>query len=188
MLQKTARPKSRASKTQQLPGTPSRATMRPPPPPALEMPVQPPLPAEEEARRLTLLFGDNPAQILMLLSQQLAVLKQHAQMLIGLCGLPVTGFSGAHMVRSGTLAASLMVAGIACVGVAAVLCLRALTQVRWVTKDLDADLRITATAVFLRRDRQTALLAWAALFVAVGLAAYLAAVAVAAWTGDVVAQ
>jgi hypothetical protein len=179
MLQKTARPKSRASKTQQLPGTPSRATMRPPP-----------LPAEEEARRLTLLFGDNPAQILMLLSQQLAVLKQHAQMLIGLCGLliTVTGFSGAHMVRSGTLAASLMVAGIACVGVAAVLCLRALTQVRWVTKDLDADLRITATAVFLRRDRQTALLAWAALFVAVGLAAYLAAVAVAAWTGDVVAQ
>ncbi len=146
-----------------------------------------PLTAEAEAQHLIRLFERDPAQILSLLGHQLAVLKQHAQMLMGLCGLliTVTGFSGAHMIRSGTLAAGLMVGGIAFVLVAALLCMWVLTQVRWVTKDLGEDLTRTATVVFRRRDRQQALLSWAALFVAAGLSAYLAAVAVAALCGEV---
>ena len=152
------------------------------------MPTPDLLSAEEEARRLAKLFAGRPAELLSLLSNQLAVLKQHAQMLMGLCGLliTVTGFSGAHMVRSGTWAAGLMVLGITFVLVAAVLCLRALTQVRWVTKALQDDLELTARAIFQGRDRQHALLARAAMFVALGLASYLAAVAVAALRGEVV--
>ena len=141
-----------------------------------------PLTNDQEARRLAALFADRPEQLLALLGTQLAVLKQHAQMLMGLCGLviTVTGFSGAHMIRSGSVSALLMVGGIAFVLVAAILCLRALTQIRWVTKDLADDLEHTAAAVIVRRDHQQALLSWAAWGVGIGLGFYLGAVAVAA--------
>lgn len=149
--------------------------------------LAPYLTAQEEARRLNSLFDGRPAELLALLGNQLSVLKQHAQMLMGLCGLviTVTGFSGAHMVRSGSTAAALMVLGIGSVLVAALLCLRALTQVRWVTKSLSDNMLHTVMVVLERRDRQHALLSWAAIFVGLGLAAYLAAVAVAALGGQV---
>ncbi len=147
-----------------------------------------PIPHAEEAHRLARLFHDRPDQLLTLLSGQLAVLKQQAHALMGLCGLvvTVTGFSGAHMVRAGSTPALLMVLGIAWVLVASVLCLRAMAQVRWVTKELTEDLRETAAAVIARRDQQHAVLSWSAACVACGLACYLAAVAVAALGAQVV--
>jgi hypothetical protein len=49
--------------------------------------------------------------LLTLLAHQLAVVKTEAQVLTGLCSLvvTVTGFSGAHMIRSGSAAAWCMV-------------------------------------------------------------------------------
>lgn len=139
----------------------------------------------EEAERLVALFTGKPDQLVTFLSGQLAVVKQQAHLLLGLCGLTitVTGFSGAHMIRSGTTASMALVAGITLTQIAVVLCLRALTHLRWVSRDLSDDLVDTAEVVILRRDREHRSLLIAGAFVGVGLAAYLCAVAIAAVVG-----
>lgn len=140
------------------------------------------LPVGEEAARVVGLLGPQPFQLLSYLSNQLAVIKSQAQMLIGLCGLAVTvtGFSGAHMIRAGWLSSSLLVLGIALIQVAAALCLQTLTETRWVTQSLDDDLVKTTRLVFARRDAQQHRLTIAGRFVGLGLASYLGAVATAA--------
>ena len=136
----------------------------------------------EEARRLHALFAAQPAQLVQFLSGQIATVKTYAQILVGLCGLTVTvtGFSGAHMIRSGSLAAGLMVAGIALVMIGLIVCIRTITALRWVSQELQDDLIETAVVVIERRNRQQGLLSLAAVFVAAGLGCYLAALSVAA--------
>ncbi|MBK9036815.1 MAG: hypothetical protein IPL61_37125 [Myxococcales bacterium] len=136
----------------------------------------------EEARRLHALFADQPAQLVLYLANQIATVKTYAQILVGLCGLTitVTGFSGAHMIRSGSTAAALMVSGIGLVMIGLIVCIRTITKLRWVTQDLADDLIETAAVVIERRNRQQRVVSIAAVFVAAGLACYLAAVSVAA--------
>jgi hypothetical protein len=136
----------------------------------------------EEARRLHALFLNQPAQLVQYLAAQLATGKTYAQILIGLCGLTitVTGFSGAHMIQSGSTAAVLMVSGIGLVMIGLLVCIRTITVLRWVSQDLSDDLVATATTVIERRNRQQRAVSIAALFIAGGLACYLAAVSVAA--------
>jgi hypothetical protein len=96
----------------------------------------------------------------------------------------VTGFSGAHMIRSGSTAAGLMVAGIALVMIGLVACLRTITALRWVSQDLRDDLIETARVVIARRNAQQRAVSIAAVWVAAGLACYLGAVSVAALVAD----
>lgn len=136
----------------------------------------------EEARRLHQLFQGQPAQLVQYLSHQIATVKTYAQILVGLCGLTVTvtGFSGAHMVRAGSLSASLMVGGIALVLAGLMMCLQTITGLRWVSQELRDDLVETTVIVIHRRNRKQRRLSLAAVFVAGGLVCYLAAVSVAA--------
>ena len=136
----------------------------------------------EEARRIAALFAGRDADLVGYLSNQIGTVKTYAQVLVGLCGLTitVTGFSGAHMIRAGSMSATLMVAGIALVLVGLGLCIRTITALRWVSQELRDDLLDTARVVILRRNRQQQMLAVAAVFVVAGLACYLGAVVVAA--------
>jgi hypothetical protein len=136
----------------------------------------------EEAQRLHALFAEQPAHLVQFLSGQIATVKTYAQILVGLCGLTVTvtGFSGAHMIRAGSVSAGLMVGGIALVLVGLILCLRTITGLRWVSQELRDDLVEMAAIVIQRRNRKQRTLAVAAIFVAGGLICYLAAVSVAA--------
>lgn len=137
---------------------------------------------EREAHELVELFTG--PDLLRFLSTQLGVVKQHAQMLLGLCGLAVTvtGFSGSHMIRAGMASAVAMVSGIALIMVGAVLSLRVLLRVRWVSQELCEDLEQTATTVVNHRNRQQRRLSVAGVFVATGLAAYLVSVSLAAFS------
>ncbi len=137
---------------------------------------------DEEARRLHALYAERPADLVAHLSQQIGTVKTYAQVLVGLCGLTVTvtGFSGAHMIRAGSAAATLMVGGIVLVLFGLTGCIRTITQLRWVSQDLRDDLIETATIVIARRNRQQRRLSLAAVFVVAGLACYLGAVVVAA--------
>ncbi len=137
----------------------------------------------DEAARLRRLFAGQDAQLVQYLAGQLTTLKTYAQVLVGLCGLTVTvtGFSGAHMIRAGSLSAALMVAGIALVVIGLVLCLRTLTVLRWVSQELRDDLVETAVLIIQRRNRQQRQVGIAAVFVAAGLVFYLAAVSAAAF-------
>ena len=136
----------------------------------------------EEARRLAELYADHPRALIGFLSQQLSVVKSQAQMLVGLCGLAitVTGFSGAHMIRAGSAAAISMVLGIALILVGLTLCLLSMSRLRWVTQDLCDDLQVTVLTVIARRNAEQRNVMIAALFVALGLTSYLAAVVIAA--------
>lgn len=136
----------------------------------------------EEARRLHALYEARPGDLVAYLAHQITTVKTYAGVLVGLCGLTVTvtGFSGAHMIRAGSLSAGLMVAGIALVLVGLILCVRTITKLRWVSQDLRDDLQETARIVIERRNRQQRKLSVAAVFVVSGLACYLAAVVVAA--------
>ena len=136
----------------------------------------------EEAQRLLRLFEGQSVGLIQFLAGQLTIVKSYAQVLVGLCGLTVTvtGFSGAHMIRAGSLSATLMVLGIACVLVGLVLCLKTITALRWVSQDLSDDLLDTATVVITRRNRQQRQVGIAAIFVAAGLVLYLSAVSAAA--------
>lgn len=136
----------------------------------------------DEARRLHQLFADRPTELVGFLANQIATVKTYAQILVGLCGLTVTvtGFSGAHMIRSGSAAAALMVGGIAFVVVGLVICIRTITLLQWVSQELRDDLVETARIVIGRRNRQQRALSIAAIFVAGGLLCYLAAVSLAA--------
>jgi hypothetical protein len=136
----------------------------------------------QEAERLHRLFADQPANLIQYLSAQIATVKTYAQILVGLCGLTVTvtGFSGAHMIRAGSISAGLMVGGIALVLVGLMLCLRTITGLRWVSQELRDDLVETAVVVIHRRNRKQRSLELAAVFVAGGLVCYLGAVSVAA--------
>ena len=136
----------------------------------------------EEARRLTRLFAEQPIQLVHYLGSQIATVKTYAQVLIGLCGLTitVTGFSGAHMIRAGSLAAVLMVVGIGLVLIGLITCIRTITQLRWISQELRDDLGEMAINVLRRRNRQQRAVSVAAVFVALGLACYLGAVTVAA--------
>lgn len=136
----------------------------------------------EEARRMHALFDGRPADLVSYLSQQIHTVKTYAQVLVGLCGLTVTvtGFSGAHMIRAGSLSAGLMVGGIALVLVGLMICIRTITVLRWVSQDLRDDLVETARIVITRRNDHQRRLAHAAIFVVSGLALYLGAVVVAA--------
>lgn len=136
----------------------------------------------EEAERIRRLFPGQDGAFVQYLAGQLTTLKTYAQVLVGLCGLTVTvtGFSGAHMIRAGSLSAMLMVLGIALVLVGLVLCLRTLMVLRWVTQELRDDLIETAVVVIQRRNHQQRQVGLAAVFVAGGLVCYLGAVSAAA--------
>jgi hypothetical protein len=136
----------------------------------------------EEARRIHQVFADQPSQLIVYLAGQIATVKTYAQILVGLCGLTitVTGFSGAHMIRSGSLASTLMIAGIGLVIIGLIVCLRTITALRWVSQELRDDLVETAAVVIERRNRQQQAVSTAAMFVAGGIVCYLGAVTVAA--------
>lgn len=138
---------------------------------------------DEEARRVCKVFEGNAPQLILFLTSQLATLKSQGQMLVGLCGLAitVTGFSGAHMIRAGSMAAASMVLGIALILIGLLQCLGVLIRLRWVSQDLVDDLTQTAAAVIARRNAEQRRLFVAAGFVASGLAGYLLAVVLAAW-------
>lgn len=140
------------------------------------------MPPREEAVRLQRLFTGQPVAFVQYLAGQLATVKTYAQVLVGLCGLTVTvtGFSGAHMIRAGSLSAALMVSGIAFVLIGLVICLRTMMALRWVSQELRDDLVDTATVVIERRNLQQRQVGVAAIFVAIGLVFYLSAVSAAA--------
>jgi len=139
-------------------------------------------PQRREAERVVAVFSG--PELLEFLAGQLSVLKQQAQMLLGLCGLAitVTGFSGSHMIKAGRLSAISLVVGIALILLGALGSLHSMMQVRWVTEDLADDLVDTTYAVIVRRNTQLRRLSIAGFLVAGGLGAYLVSVALAAFT------
>jgi hypothetical protein len=148
-------------------------------------------------------YGEKREALVALLSGQLAVLKQEAQVqndcphlfagvkcltvgvmqvILTLCGLviTVTGFSGGNVIKAGTVASGFLVAGIVFILSALPVAVLTLGQIRWVTQDLDDDVRQFIKAVVRRRDAQRARLMVSIVLLVCGLACYMTAVSIAA--------
>ena len=65
-----------------------------------------------------------------------------SQVILGLCGvvISVTGFSGANILKGGSVSSGFLVAGIVFIIASVSLAMLAFAQIRWVTQDLDDDL------------------------------------------------
>lgn len=142
-----------------------------------------PLPTPlEEGENLVALLEGSPASLISFLSGQLGVLKTQAQMIMGIAGLiiTVTGFSGHHMVRGGTLSTIAMVAGIVFTLGGVIQTVRTLGKIRWVSQDLGGPLHEVAARIIARRNQEQRALTYSGAMVSVGLCAYLISVVLAA--------
>lgn len=146
-------------------------------------PSQRPIPTPlEEGENLVALLSESPASLITFLSGQLGVLKTQAQMIMGIAGLiiTVTGFSGHHMVRGGTLSTIAMVVGIVFTLAGVIQTVRTLGKIRWVSQDLGGPLSEVAARIIARRNQEQRALTFSGAMVSVGLCAYLISVVLAA--------
>ena len=134
--------------------------------------------AEEEADHLWSLYGGDAPKIMGLLQQQLTNLAMRAQMLLQLAGLTitVTGFSGANIARSGTVAAVLVVSGLVTVLLGASLSMGGILTVRWTTQLAPCPPREAILETIRLRERKTRAFARSLALLIVGLAMYIGSV------------
>jgi hypothetical protein len=133
---------------------------------------------DEEATHLLALYQGDAAKIMGAIERQLAILAGRAQTLLSLAGLTitVTGFSGANIARSGRLSASLLVAGLVMVLLAASLAMAGILRVEWTTSMKPTPLdQAVRTALSIRNEKTRAYSRALALLIA-GLALYVSSV------------
>lgn len=133
----------------------------------------------EEADHLLELYQGDAAKVMARLEQQLGSLANRAQMLLQLAGLTitVTGFSGASIARTGTLAAVLVVSGLVVVLVAASLSMGGILRIQWTTQLAPCPPRDAILEVIEIRDGKTRAFSRALALLIVGLALYIGSVA-----------
>lgn len=146
----------------------------------LEATVMDPVTPEEEAKHLIALLSGDAGKVLGTVERQMEILMSRAQTLLSLAGLTitVTGFSGASIARSGTLAALLLVMGLVTVLVGAALAMGGILRVRWTTQMRAASLEESVVFAIRARNQKTAAFAKALMLTIVGLALYVGSVAV----------
>lgn len=136
--------------------------------------------AEEEADHLLALYDGDAAKITGVLHDQLSNVANRAQTLLNLAGLTitVTGFSGASIARSGTLAAILVVSGLVTVLVGASLSMGGILRIQWMTQLAPASLKETIVHTIELRDAKTRAFSRSLALLIVGLALYIGSVAI----------
>jgi hypothetical protein len=138
-----------------------------------------PVSVDDEARHLLALFAGDAAKVLGTVDRQMELLMGRAQALLSLAGLTitVTGFSGASIARSGTAAALLLVLGLVTVLGGAALAMGGILRVRWVTQLAPTSLEESLRHALRMRNRKTAAFGMALGLTVIGLALYVASVA-----------
>lgn len=134
---------------------------------------------DEEADHLLGLYDNDAGKIMGVLHQQLSNVTGRAQTLLQLAGLTitVTGFSGANIARTGLLAAVLVVSGLVIVLVAAAMSMGGILRLRWMTQLAPTTLRATIINAIEMRDAKTRVFGRSLALLIVGLALYIASVA-----------
>jgi len=139
----------------------------------------PPATPEQEVEHLLRLYDRDAAKIMSELQAQLSILASRAQTLLSLAGITitVTGFSGANIAKTGPLAATLLVAGLVLVLVAAAIAMNGILRVHWTTSLPPCELHEAVRAAIDVRDVKTRRFDLALRFLVVGLSLYVSSVA-----------
>lgn len=137
-------------------------------------------PAEEdEAGQILALVGGNALRAFELLERQLSVLVLRTQVLLSLSGIviTVTGFSGRAIAATSATARACISSGILVVLAAAAVAFVGVLRLRWLTQELDTDVRRTIERGLAIRDKKSRHLTFAIVLFVIGLALYCAAIA-----------
>ena len=134
---------------------------------------------QQEAERMIDRLGEDWKTIMELLERQFTVLHNRAQVMLGLCGIVITttGFSGRLVAQTGPMARWLVIVGAALVLLAAAIVVVGVLPLRWLTQHPGAELRQWTQQAITYRDRKTRRYRWAAMVMILGLALYVAAMA-----------
>ncbi len=134
---------------------------------------------DAEVAHLVELYQGDAAKIMARVESQLMILATRAQTILSLAGITitVTGFSGASIAKTGRLASAAIVAGLVLVLVSAAITMTGILRVEWTTKLGGAGLDDAVRAAIRIRDSKTVAYSRALKLLIVGLALYVASVA-----------
>ena len=136
---------------------------------------------QHEMERIIAFYGeDQPARMMEALERQFMILHNRAQVLLGLAGIVVTttGFSGRIIAGTNVLAQVLIIAGVALTLLAAGIVVWGVLHLRWLTQQPGELLRPWLMTCLTYRDMKTGYYRIGIVLLLLGLAAYVAAIAV----------
>ena len=134
----------------------------------------------EEIDRIVAFYGDDLPAIMVLLERQFTVLHNRAQVLLTLCGIVIstTGFSGRTIAGTNELAQWLIISGIALVLLSTAIVAYSVLHLRWLTMQYGRQPRDWIDTSLAYRDYKTRCYRVSLLVMILGLALYVAAIAV----------
>ncbi len=139
-----------------------------------------PLHRQDEAKRILQAYPDAAQRpVLELLERQFTVLANRAQVLLGLCGIIVTttGFSGRLIAGTNRLAQGLIIGGVSLTLFSAVVAVTGVLSLRWITQQPGDSAEAWLDTMLAYRDRKARCYHWAIALLMLGLALYVAALA-----------
>lgn len=138
------------------------------------------VPRHVEAERLLAIYRDAPDRIMEALERQFTILHNRAQVLLTLCGVVVTitGFSGRLIAGTNRTAQVLVVAGLSLTLLSAVVVVWGVLHLRWLTQQQGELVKPWLMTCLAYRDRKTRAYRWGIALLLLGLALYVAAVAI----------
>ncbi len=136
---------------------------------------------ELEAERIITICGEeNPGKIMDLMQQQFNVLSARSQVLLTLCGIVVTttGFSGRLIAGTNRLAQALVIAGVVLAMAAAVSVVSGVMHLNWLSQQPAEMVRPWLLSCLDYRDQKTRAYRRGIVLLMIGLALYVAAMAI----------
>jgi hypothetical protein len=138
----------------------------------------------DEIAHLLKLYDHRAEPIMARLEGQLSILATRAQTLLSLAGLTitVTGFSGASIARSGTVAMWLCVSGLITVLISAAMTILGILRVEWTTQMKPCELPEAIDHALALRDAKTRAFSRALVVLVLGLGLYVSSVTMLLWS------
>ena len=136
---------------------------------------------QEEIDRFIALFGnDSPSKMMEAMERQFLILHNRSQVALGLAGIVITttGFSGRIIAGTNALAQGLIVAGVSLAMLSALLVVLGVLHLRWLTHQPGDLVRPWLETCLAYRDKKTNYYRAGIIMLLVGIALYVAAIAV----------
>ena len=136
---------------------------------------------EQEIDRFIALYGEEqPGKIMEAMERQFAILHNRSQVSLGLAGIVVTttGFSGRLIAGTNILGQMLIIAGVTLSLLSAVVLVLGVLHLHWLTQQPGELVRPWINSCLDYRDKKTNFYRAGAILLTVGIACYVAAIAV----------
>lgn len=135
---------------------------------------------QEEIDRLIVMYRDDTAKMMEAMERQFLILHNRSQVALGLTGIVVTttGFSGRIIAGTNALAQALIVLGVTLTLASALLVVLGVLHLRWLTQQPGELVRPWLETCLSYRDKKTNFYRAGIIVLLVGIALYVAAIAV----------